>query len=42
MPVFLSNLEKLLVANKGGDGHFVGDEVSVGHTLSKQYIYMGV
>jgi len=25
LPVFLSKLEKLLVANKGGDGYFVGD-----------------
>jgi glutathione S-transferase len=25
LPVFLSKLEKLLIANKGGDGYFVGD-----------------
>jgi len=25
LPVFLSNMEKLLIANKGGDGYFVGD-----------------
>ena len=27
MPVFLTNMEKLLKENQGGDGYFVGNEV---------------
>ncbi len=29
LPKFLQNLEKLLLENKGGDGYFVGDSVSI-------------
>ena len=36
LPGFLSKFEKLLVANKGGDGFFVGD--SVGNFI--RYIYL--
>ena len=28
LPTFLNNFEKLLKANKNGDGYFVGDSVS--------------
>ncbi|KAI0213525.1 S-crystallin SL11 [Lamellibrachia satsuma] len=29
MPKFLGNLQKMLVSNKGGDGYFIGDKISV-------------
>ncbi|KAK2163090.1 hypothetical protein NP493_1485g00055 [Ridgeia piscesae] len=29
MPKFLGMLEKLLVSNKGGDGYFIGDKITV-------------
>jgi len=34
LPAAYANLESILESNKGGDGFFVGDEVSTLHIMS--------